>query len=813
MTASATIAAPFLNRTTRLIVEATIFAVTAALGYSFRTEPGAPAVWWPATGAFIAWLLSRPRREWPMVLAVGATIRIMLAAVNGLSVEVTAWILIGSLMNAVASALVLRALLGQRRPFSEPYDIVGFGAVALLLTGPMASAMVAWYRSAVTSVALNWMSPVDWSLGESVGVLLIGPFLLTIGDAYTWWQSNGWGRRAELFLMLVLTVACALWALDSPQADSPLQRPVIGLLALPSVWAALRFGLFAVSWMQLLIGVIGGWGLVSGVGVFMALRMTHERHVLLFQVYSLMMALPTMLIAAAFESQRRALSKARESESQFRRLVDNAPVALLVERDDAPDRPYVNPRLAALLGPVERTEGIEGWWDRTGVMPAVRVALDQAAARSAEAAAPPVTTDLLGIDGSPRQMELSVSVAGDRRITAFVDLTDRVRLEAELRQAHKLEALGTLAGGVAHDFNNLLAAVLGNVDLARRVLPAGLEAGTFLVEAEKAGKRAASVVRQILTFSRREEQARQVIHLGPVLHEAVALLRSAAGAQTQVVVVTSTDVPTVLGDATQLHQLILNLGTNALHAMRKTGGVLTIELAAASVTHSDTKRQPDLREGRYARLVVRDTGQGMSPATLERIFEPFFTTKPVGEGTGLGLAVVHGVVRGHDGSINVQSTRGEGSVFEVLLPAVTTPASVAIIEEVPMPSARGLRVLVVDDEPALARIAERALLRAGCAVRAVLDAASAMELLRAAPDAVDVLVTDLTMPGTSGLELAAEALMLRPGLPILLVSGYSVMITEDDLQAKGISAVLQKPFTTEELARAVMALAPVGSAS
>ena len=192
MTASATPAVPYLSRTARLFVEATIFAATAALGYSFMTEPGAPAVWWPATGAFIAWLLSRPRREWPMVLAVGATIRIMLAAVYGLSAEVTAWILIGSLMNAVASALVLRALLGQRRPFSEPYDIVGFGAVALLLTGPMAAALAAWYRSAVTSVALNWMSPVDWSLGESVGVLLIGPFLLTLRDALAWWQSNGW---------------------------------------------------------------------------------------------------------------------------------------------------------------------------------------------------------------------------------------------------------------------------------------------------------------------------------------------------------------------------------------------------------------------------------------------------------------------------------------------------------------------------------------------------------------------------------------------------------------------------------------------
>ncbi len=772
----------------------------------FVVPPGvAASVWWPPTGALMAWLTLAPLRRWPLIFLVTVASRPVMSIFSGRSPWAASGFAVCSFVAVAVSVPILRRFTRGRGLLSSPYDVLSLVSVSLLVTGPI----TALGMSVVCRMAgVTTESPVDpllWALGDALGALLIVPFVLTAREGIRWWRCAPATRRIELTAILVssalLAVAMGITSPDGAQW----RRPFLGFLLVPAVYAAIRFGLFAVTWVQVIVASLTSWGLARGLGVLSSLPTSQGFRVLTLQAEIVVAAVGVMLIAAAFESQRRAVARARESEAQFRRLVDNAPVALLVERADDPGRPYVNPRLAALFGLADETTGLEGWWSRTAVMPSVRAALDDAAA-GASGAMTPMMTDLRGADAATRHVELNVSVVGDRRITAFVDLTDRVRLESELHQAHKLEALGTLAGGVAHDFNNLLGAVLGNIDLARRSLPNADEAAGFLGEAERAGARAASVVRQILTFSRREEQARQVLALGPVLHEAVALLRGAAGPRVRIVVNEMPEVPTVLGDATQLHQLIVNLGQNALHAMRGTGGTLTIDLAAASVTDSEARRRPELREGRYARLRVRDTGHGMAGETLERIFEPFFTTKQVGEGTGLGLAVVHGVVRGHDGAITADSTLGVGSVFEVMLPAVTTPASVPIITPEETPSGRGLRVLVVDDEPALARIAEKSLVRAGCVVRAVLDGASALDVLRADPQAVDVLVTDLTMPGMSGLDVASEARRMRPDLPVLLVSGYSAMLTLESVQAEGIAAILQKPYTPDELARAVLGL-------
>ncbi|MBI3790376.1 MAG: MASE1 domain-containing protein [Gemmatimonadetes bacterium] len=778
-----------------------LFAAVAALGYAMVQSAGAAAIWWPPSGAAIAWLFSRKRREWGQVLVLAFLIRLGVAATLGRSTGLSALVIAGSLASNVVAALVLQRLLAGRTRLAEPYDVISLAGVALFVAGPLAAAWAALYRAALAGGDLVWWSPVHWAMGDAVGVVLAGPFLLTLNDAVAWWKRSSLACRLELLALLLVTFVGAWQALYSPLDESEFRRPLLGLLLLPPVWAALRIGIFAASWTQVIIGVIGARGLIVGAGVIMALPSSHDRHVLLFQVYELVLALASLLIAAAFESQRAALAKVRESEAQFRRLVDDAPVALLVEHTARAERPYLNPRLVALLGPAPADGDLEAWWDRTGVMPAVRAALDEAAEHFGTQSYAGVTTDLLGSDGATRHVELNVSIAGDRRITAFTDLTERTRLEAELRQATKLEALGTLAGGVAHDFNNLLGAVLGNLALAQRSLGQPSEALALLREAERAGQRATAVARQILTFSRRENEARHVVTLGPVLHEAVSILRGAAGPGVRVEVHEGNDVPTVWGDTTQLHQLIVNLGTNALHAMRTTGGTLTVALDAVTVTSADLRLGRGQREGRHARLVVRDTGHGMPPETLERVFEPFFTTKALGEGTGLGLAVVHGVVRGHDGTIMATSAPGAGASFEVLIPAAVTPVSVPIITEAEAPTARGLRVLVVDDEHSLARLAERALQRAECTVTSLTSAGDALALLTAHADEFDVLVTDLTMPEMSGLELVAEMRKVRVDLPVLLVSGYSVMLTEEQLEVEGIAAVLSKPYSPDEISR------------
>ncbi len=795
------------QRPVQLVLETALYALSMLVGYSLVPAPMASSVWWPPIGALVAWLLLRPRREWPILFVLALATRLAFALPLGRSPLLAGAVELASAVGAVVSALVLQRAVRGRRLLTAPNDIIVLVTVGLFVTGPVVTVGLVLVGLTMGRPALGGVEPLLWLLGDALGALLIIPFLLTLREGRDWWRRARASRRAELVGTIIASVILsAVFGLASPDA-SQWERPFLVVVVVPPAYAALRLGLFAVAWVQLLTTTCLGWGLAHGLGVMSSMPTSPGFQVLTLQAELLMGIVGIMLIAAAFDSQRRALRLARASEAQFRQLVDNTPVAILVERSDAPDRPYVNPRLAALFGTVDEGPGLDAWWARTGVMPTVRAALDEAAATPI-GPVPPLMTDLRGLDGSTRHVELNVSVVGDRRITTFTDLTERVRLEGELRQAHKLEALGTLAGGVAHDFNNLLAAMLGHVDLARRTLPPNAEALAFLTEADRAGMRAASVVRQILTFSRREEQSRHVLSLGAILHEAVGVLRGVAGRGVQITVSASPDVPMILGDSTQLHQLIVNLGQNALHAMRNSGGTLSLELSTRVVMEAEARRRPELREGRYARLVVRDTGHGMAQETIERIFEPFFTTKQVGEGTGLGLAVVHGVVRSHDGAIMATSAVSAGTTFEVLLPAVTTPASTPVIVPEVTPSGRGLRVLVVDDEPALVRIAERSLVRAGCTVRAVPDGASALDVLREDAAAIDVLVTDLTMPGMTGLQLSSEARRLRADLPVLLVSGYSAMLSVDTVRADGIAAILPKPYTPDELVRAVTGLVP-----
>jgi len=374
----------------------------------------------------------------------------------------------------------------------------------------------------------------------------------------------------------------------------------------------------------------------------------------------------------------------------------------------------------------------------------------------------------------------------------------KAKLEDQLRRAQKMEALGTLAGGIAHDFNNILTAIVGNVALAEMALPPDHPARGFIGEVSKATQRATDLVRQILTFSRQKEQERKVIHLEPVVKEVRKLLRAALPSTIDIRLDVEPNLPSVLADASQIHQVLMNLATNAGHAMREHGGLLQIQLSRFQVTPELMHLVPDLREAPYIRLQVSDTGHGMEAKTVERIFDPFFTTKAPGEGTGLGLAVVHGIVKNHDGAITVYSQPGKGTTFHVYFPvteeAATTPAASA-----PVPHGQGQRILFVDDEPALARVAEIVLRRLNYVVTACTKPAEALAQFRAHPENFDAVITDLTMPGTTGLELARQLLEIRPNVPILLVTGFSGTLTHEMVQQRGIRDLLLKPFTPDSL--------------
>ncbi len=402
-------------------------------------------------------------------------------------------------------------------------------------------------------------------------------------------------------------------------------------------------------------------------------------------------------------------------------------------------------------------------------------------------------------DGRPMRTAGTVQDITERRVAEQA----RQALEGQLRQAQKMEALGTLAGGIAHDFNNILAAVIGHAELLAQDLAADQEGREGVEEILVASRRARDLVQQILTFSRLRERERRLIALEPVVLEALKLLRASLPTTIEIRTTVTPEDHLVLADTTQIHQVVLNLCTNAAHAMQEHGGVLDVSCHSVEVDAELAKEHPGLNPGLYMRLSVRDTGHGMDRLTLDRIFDPFFTTKQPGEGTGLGLAVVHGIMQSHDGAVTVASEPGAGTVFSLYFPAIEGRAIAASREEPPEPRGTGQRVLLVDDEPALVRIATRVLERLGYQVIPHTEATAALADFLARPDAFDLVLTDLTMPRMTGLELAREITARRPELPVILTSGYSGALDLTEIQEAGIREVLGKPFLARTIAEVV----------
>jgi signal transduction histidine kinase len=396
----------------------------------------------------------------------------------------------------------------------------------------------------------------------------------------------------------------------------------------------------------------------------------------------------------------------------------------------------------------------------------------------------------------------------ERALRAWGHITERKRLEAQLRQAQKMEAIGTLAGGIAHDFNNILTAILGYTELALNDIPQDSAAWRYLQEVRKAGQRAKTLVQQILTFSRRTEQARTPVQLPRLVEEALTLLRASLPSTIAIRHHISQDTSTVLADPTQLHQVLLNLCANAEYAMRETGGLLEIRLEPVEVDEQVTAQHPELPAGPYVRITVTDTGHGMTPDVVERIFEPFFTTKRPGEGSGMGLALVHGIVASHGGVVTVASVVGQGTIFTVYLPRTDDSVRDEAAQEGSLPTGAE-RVLFVDDEEVLVRLGQEILLGLGYDVVVCTSSVEALDVFRMAPQRFDLVITDQTMPHMTGEELALELRRLRSDIPIILCTGFSHIIHAERAQELGIDAFLMKPLAMQDLARVIQqVLAP-----
>ncbi len=387
------------------------------------------------------------------------------------------------------------------------------------------------------------------------------------------------------------------------------------------------------------------------------------------------------------------------------------------------------------------------------------------------------------------------------------DVTQRVRaeaaakgLETQLLQAQKIETIGTLAGGIAHDFNNILSPIIGYTEIAMEQLRPDDPARADLEQVMNASQRAKELVRQILIFARGGSQERKPTQLHLVIQEALRLIRSTMPSTIEISQRIANRGDTVVADPAQMHQVIMNLCTNAAHAMRESGGVLRVELEREDVHDSVETRAAGLKPGSYVVLTVRDQGVGMDESTMARVFEPFFTTKKSGEGTGLGLSVVHGVVRSHGGAVTVESAVGQGSTFRVFLPSAPSSTDEASSDANAEMQGQGEHVLVVDDEPDVARLLERMLLARGYRVTAFTSSEEALAAFRNQPEQFHVVITDHTMPRMTGIELARQVKAASPHIPVVLTTGYGDKLASAPV-GTGVDAVAGKPFDGARLAQ------------
>jgi PAS domain S-box-containing protein len=382
-----------------------------------------------------------------------------------------------------------------------------------------------------------------------------------------------------------------------------------------------------------------------------------------------------------------------------------------------------------------------------------------------------------------------------------IDVTEKWQLEKRLAQAQKMESIGTLAGGIAHDFNNILSAVIGYTELSLIDIPKGSALQNNLQQVLKAGGRAKDLVRQILTFSRQRENELVPVKVSLIVNEALKLLRASLPTTIKMRHHIKSYLA-VLTDPTNIHQVLMNLCTNASFAMQKEGGVLEVSLSDVDLDADFAKQHPDVKPGKFIRLIVSDTGYGMSPEVSERIFDPFFTTKKMGQGTGMGLSVVHGIVKSHGGTIIVESSPGKGSAFSVFLPAIESEVTDQA-DQAQLVITGNERILFVDDEDFQADIGKRMLERLGYRVTAKTNSVEALDLFRQTPDEFDLVITDMTMPNMTGDVLARRLISIRPDIPIIVCTGYSARINPDIIKEIGIKEMAMKPVVMKDIAQMI----------
>jgi PAS domain S-box-containing protein len=656
-----------------------------------------------------------------------------------------------------------------------------------------------------------WLSPTNL-VKASPGVKIVA--FISVFGAY-WlsfpWMLRLWGMPSRVFALSYLILAALFWGLKGGL--------LVALVNIPVAISLLK--VLGIENIAPVIAPIITLSLAAIVGRLTDLRLAledqymrsrqaeqalqaHQQH--LEQVVherTAELASANQLLQQEISERQRTEAALRSSEEQYRHLVEN--INDVIYATDAQGVfTYLSPAVEAQSGytPAELIGHTFADYVYQEDRPRILNQFEKLLTGHLEPSEYRMVTKagaIRWIRSSSRCIYHGDQVVGVQG--AYIDITEKRGLEEQLRQAHKMEALGTLAGGIAHDFNNILGIILGNAELALLNNPDGQPTRQLLEQIHQACMRAQTLVRQILSFSRKTPQELQLCHLGPIVQESLALLRTLIPTTIELRLDITATADVVLADPAQIHQVMINLVMNALQAMEDAGGVLEVSLVDL-VLDEIAAQHHELKPGSYVQLTVRDTGGGIAPAIMGRIFDPYFTTKEVGKGTGMGLAVVHGIVTHHGGAISAQSVLGRGASFQVYLPVREAEPILAPPPTVSLASGQE-RILFIDDEQALVSMGKAFLESLGYDVVIETSSREALALFIRQPDGFDLVITDMTMPEMTGERLAKELRRIRPDIPIILCTGFSHHLNEEEAKAIGIGAFLMKPFGLRELAETV----------
>jgi PAS domain S-box-containing protein len=776
---------------------ALLYFLCATLGNLLSSTGTSYVSFWPPGGLYLGALLLSERRRW-WVWMLGAAIgNLAFDGWHGTALPVSIGFYVANSLNATIGAWVVQRFVAARPTMAslgEFFGVLLLGGVGGAAAGATFGAATLFAGGLNPNYVLAWKG---WWGGTAMATLLITPIVLSWGGDPG--ASLRWLKRYRLLAEFALV--CALIVLSIRLSGPGNEIRLLPLL----VWSGVRFGVRGATAVALFVALALAFVTPSvATGLVPTFLGNHEVQYSM-QLFLGVMNCVAVVPAIVLDQHALALARVREAEERQRTFASATFEGLcFTEGMCIVD---VNDQMLAFLG--QERSALLGSEFEALLMPESRAALREAESGGGNGQAFPLV--LRKADGTALHVEAHMRELrlADRRarVIALRDLSEsrraenaRRELEEQLRQSQKLEAIGTLAGGIAHDLNNHLMALLGYAEVGAIEGAAQEAVRDAFREVTHAGQRAAGLVRKILQFSRRQPQAVGEVNLTALTRETLVLLRSTLPSTVQLDADLGEQAMFVRGDAPQLQQVLVNLCTNASHAMHNQPGTLRVRLRPLPAEAGES--------GEFVELSVRDEGEGMSDEVRSRIFEPFFTTKSPAEGTGLGLAVVHGIVRDHAGRILVESERGAGTTMRVRLPALdpVTPARSAP-ESVSEPAVQALRILLVDDEEPVCRVMALQLTRRGHQVTTFTDPAGAWSTFESNPGAFDLVVTDLTMPTMTGLDLASRVRTLSGEMPILMITGNPTALEPEAVTALRIHAVLHKPIDSSELLAAIGAAA------